>query len=133
MSRNISVWLSETELVFLHNSVGEAWEAARINEKEFKARTGETYARAREVRAKLKVLLLEFDQQPSPINGETPDMRKINVTMSVNEVRLLWRVAEVTLAAIEPWELQTRTAATPEEATTVLNRLRATLGDAEKQ
>jgi hypothetical protein len=59
-------------------------------------------------------------------------MRTLHLTLTVDDARLLCKAAEVTLTALDPEEFQTRTAATPEEATDVLNRLRAMLADAEK-
>jgi hypothetical protein len=114
--------------------------SVRIDEEEFKLRTGETYERASRVRANLGRILRESEQLSSdqrrdpnyPLIATEPDTTPLHLTLTVDDARLLSKAAEVTLAALGASEFQTRTAATPEEATAVLNRLRATLADAEK-
>ena len=140
MKKDVTFWLSTIELAFLSSAVGEAWEAVRIDEKEFKLRTGETHDRASKVRANLTRLVRESDQGSSdqrrdpnyPLIATEHDTTPLHLALNVDDARLLCKAAEVTLAALDASEFQTRTAATPEEATAVLNRLRATLAAAEK-
>jgi hypothetical protein len=138
--KDVSLWVSTIELAFLSSVVGEAWEAVLIDEKEFKLRTGETHDRASKVRANLTRLLRESEQRSSdqrrdpnyPLIATEPDTTPLHLALTVDDARLLCKAAEVTLAALDSSEFQTRTAATPKVATAVLNRLRATLADAEE-
>ena len=133
--KDVSLWVSTIELAFLSSVVGEAWEAVRRDETQFKARTGETYERASRVRSDLCRILRESEQRSSdqrrdsnyPLTATEADTPPLGLTLTVDDARLLCQAAEVTLAALDASEFQTRTAATPEEATAVLNRLRATL------
>jgi hypothetical protein len=133
--KDVSLWVSTIELAFLSSVVGEAWEAVRRDETQFKARTGETYERASRVRSDLCRILRESEQRSSdqrrdsnyPLTATEVGTAPLGLTLTVDDTRLLCKAAEVTLAALDASEFQTRTAATPEEATAVLNRLRATL------
>src|ERR1700683_3503473 len=95
--KDVSLWVSTIELAFLSSVVREAWEAVRIDEKEFKLRTGETYERASRVRANLNRIWRESNQRSSdqrrdpnyPLTATEPDTAPLHLTLTVEDARLL--------------------------------------------
>lgn len=128
----VSLWLSRRELIFLHNTLGEAFEVAQ-DDKELKARTGEAYESAKKIIDKLDAICEDREQWRSATLVGKPEMKRVRVFVSVQELRFLCKAAEVTLAAVEDWELDTRTGATPEVARALLNRMRVTLEGARER
>lgn len=133
MTKSVSFWVSEDELVFLSNAVGEAWVAVRANATKFKARTLITYERASEVRNVLQGTSREPEQSPSEITSDKREEKTRHVSVGFDDLRFLCVATGITLDEVEEWEFQTRTGITPEEARTLLYWLRATLDAAEKE
>lgn len=130
----ISLQFSQVEGHFwAGGAIREAWESLRGNEEEFKARTGVSYTRAREIRDEVGSILDGSPRRSSSVFWDESDrVRTIQVTLPVAQWEVLCKAAEVTLVGLDEWEFHTRTGVEPEEAREFVSRLRAALAEAEK-
>lgn len=128
----ISILLSSDDLTFLCNTIGETYEVVKGDEVAFRARTGETYSYAQEVRVTLQKIR-EAELTSLPGANLKSKARRFNLSIVINDLRFLRSTINETLKAIEEWEFHTRTGETIEEAIGLLNRIQETLDNVENE